>query len=68
MPHSVQSVPRGDEALYLPMLQSLQSESEVPEASLMYFPASQFLQSVDAIDPIAEYVPASQDLQLPEFN
>ena len=68
MAHSVQSVPRGDEALYLPMLHSLQSDTEVPEAPSMYFPAAQSIQSPAAVDPAAVYVPAAQDIQLPELD
>jgi len=34
----------------------------------MNLPAPQFLQLVDAIEPVAEYVPATQDLQLPELD
>ena len=68
MAHSVQSVPRGDSALYLPVLHSLQSESAEPEAPSMYFPAAQLVQSVNAVEPVAEYVPSTQDLQLPELD
>jgi len=68
MAHSVQSVPRGDSALYLPMLHSLQSDSEVPEAPTMNFPATQLVQSANAVEPVAEYVPAAQDIQLVELD
>ena len=68
MAHSVQSVPRGDSALYLPVLHSLQSDSEVPEAPTMNFPATQLVQSVNAVEPVAEYVPATHNLQLPELD
>tara|TARA_B110000090_G_C13188749_1_gene372198 strand:- start:438 stop:632 length:195 start_codon:yes stop_codon:yes gene_type:complete len=64
----MQSVLRGDVPLYLPMLQSLQSETSEPEAPLMYFPATQLVQSVNAVEPAAVYVPAAHNLQFPEFN